>query len=128
MFLAVGALLHQLETFNKSPATRRNITLIILGVLIPVSWYHCWANEKYLHQITFAGMVFLCGRKTRQLVRERIPSEDQRNRLLNLANGGLGEFTHLHLPMNEANKWQGLDYSGTFYGKLMRISATRLQL
>jgi dihydroceramidase len=95
MFLAVGALLHQLQTFNKSPAARRTITLIILGTLIPVSVYHCWADEIYVHQITFASMVLLCGRKIRQLVREQIPSAEQRNRLLNLANAGLGKFAPL---------------------------------
>lgn len=93
MFLAVGALLHQLETFNKSRSTRRNITLVILGILIPVSVYHCWADEIYVHQITFATMVLLCGRKIRQLVRERIPDADERSRLLSLANGGLGKLT-----------------------------------
>lgn len=90
MFLAVGALLHQLQTFNKPPATRRMVTLIVLGILIPVSVYHCWADELIAHQITFAAMVFLCGRKIRQLVRERIPSTEQRSTLLSLANGGLG--------------------------------------
>ncbi|KAF1972905.1 alkaline ceramidase-like protein [Bimuria novae-zelandiae CBS 107.79] len=90
MFLAVGALLHQLQTFNKSPSARRTITFVILGVLIPVSIYHCWADEIYVHQITFATMIILCGRKTRHLVRERIPSAEQRSRLLSLANSGLG--------------------------------------
>ena len=93
MFLAVGALLHQLETFGKSPSARRIVTLVILGVLIPVSIYHCWADELYVHQVTFASMVFLCGRKIRKLVRERIPDAEERSRLLSLANGGLGELT-----------------------------------
>ncbi|KAL1599788.1 hypothetical protein SLS60_007592 [Paraconiothyrium brasiliense] len=91
MFLAVGALLHQLQTFNKPPSTRRIRTLIILGILIPVSIYHCWADEIYVHQITFASMVLLCGRKIRQLVRERIPNAKQKSTLLSLANGGLGK-------------------------------------
>ncbi|KAJ4354375.1 uncharacterized protein N0V89_006111 [Didymosphaeria variabile] len=91
MFLAVGALLHQLQTFNKPTSTRRTRTLLILGILIPVSAYHCWADEIYMHQITFASMVLLCGRKIRMLVRERIPNAEQRSRLLSLANGGLGK-------------------------------------
>ncbi|KAJ4296618.1 hypothetical protein N0V90_006665 [Kalmusia sp. IMI 367209] len=37
-------------------------------------------------------MVFLCGRKIRQLIRERIKSADSRKRLVNLANWGLGKL------------------------------------
>lgn len=95
MFLAVGTLLHQLFTFNQSLSTCRIVTAIILGVLIPVSVYHCWADEMYIHQITFAAMVFLCGWKIRQLVRERIPSPEQRKRLISLANWGLGKLNFL---------------------------------
>jgi dihydroceramidase len=91
MFLAVGALLHQLQTFNKPPSTRRARTILILGILIPVSVYHCWADELYVHQITFAIMVLLCGMDIRKLVGERIPTAKQRSRVLNLANGGLGK-------------------------------------
>ena len=59
MFLAVGAALHQVYTFDTTVAARRNITLSILGVVIPVSVYHCWADEIYVHEIVFAAMVFL---------------------------------------------------------------------
>ena len=90
MFLAVGALLHQLLTFNNSPSRRRLITAVVLGILIPVSVYHCWADELVVHQITFAVMILLCGREIRKLIRERIPNAAQKSKLLNLANGGLG--------------------------------------
>lgn len=91
MFLAVGALLNQLQTFNQPLSTRRFKTLSIVGILVPVSVYHCWADELYVHQITFATMVLLCGREIRNLVREQITNAAQRSRLLSLANGGLGD-------------------------------------
>ncbi|KAL5450550.1 hypothetical protein PMIN07_000112 [Paraphaeosphaeria minitans] len=89
MFLAVGALLNQLQTFNQPLSTRRFRTLLIVGILIPVSVYHCWADELYVHQITFATMVLLCGWEIRKLVRERISNAEQRSKILSLANGGL---------------------------------------
>ena len=96
MFLAVGALLNQLQTFNQPLSTRRLRTLTIVGILIPVSVYHCWADELVVHQITFAAMILLCGREIRKLIRERIPNAAQKSKLLNLANGGLG---NLNTPM-----------------------------
>ena len=59
MFLAVGALLHQLLCFEATPAQRRNYTLAILGVLIPVSTYHVVANEIYVHEIVFGWVNWL---------------------------------------------------------------------
>ncbi|KAH7130607.1 alkaline ceramidase-like protein [Dendryphion nanum] len=85
MFLAVGAALHQVSTFDTTVATRRIVTLSILGVLIPVSIYHCWADEIYVHEIVFAGMVFLVGRKTRALIRTRVKNEEAQKRLGNMA-------------------------------------------
>ncbi|KAF2447737.1 alkaline ceramidase family protein [Karstenula rhodostoma CBS 690.94] len=89
MFLAVGAVLNQLQIFNQPPATRRTRTLLIVGILIPVSVYHCWADEIYVHQITFAAMVLLCGRQIRKLIHERIPNAEQKSRLLSLTSGAL---------------------------------------
>lgn len=96
MFLAVGALLHQLETFNASPTRRRVVTLLILGTLIPVSVYHCWADEIVVHEIAFAVMVIICGRDIRKLIRERVSSEESRKKLVHMANMGLGR-SNLHL-------------------------------
>jgi len=92
MFLAVGALLHQLSIFNQPPARRRNATLLILGTVIPISVYHCWTDEIIVHEIAFAVMVFLCGKKTRLLIREKVKSAESRKKLINMANFGLGEL------------------------------------
>jgi dihydroceramidase len=92
MFLAVGALLHQLLCFEATPAQRRNYTLAILGVLIPVSTYHVVADEIYVHEIVFAAMVIMVVRKTRKLIRERVKNEEHKKRMGQLATFGIGEF------------------------------------
>jgi dihydroceramidase len=91
MFLAVGALLHQLLCFEATPAQRRNYTLAILGVLIPVSTYHVMADEIYVHEIVFAVMVIMVVRKTRRLIRERVKNEEHRKLMGRLASFGIGE-------------------------------------
>jgi hypothetical protein len=91
MFLAVGALLHQLLCFEATPAQRRNYTLAILGVLIPVSTYHVVADEIYVHEIVFAVMVIMVVRKTRKLIRERVKNEEHKKRMGQLATFGIGE-------------------------------------
>jgi dihydroceramidase len=92
MFLAVGALLHQLLCFEATPSQRRNYTLAILGVLIPVSWYHCWADEIYVHEIVFAAMVIMVVRRTRKLIRERVKNVEHKKRLGQLASLGIGKL------------------------------------
>lgn len=94
MFLAVGALLHQLLCFEATPAQRRNYTLAILSVLIPVSTYHVVANEIYVHEIVFAVMVIMVVRKTRKLIRERVKNEEHKKRMGQLATFGIGELKH----------------------------------
>jgi dihydroceramidase len=88
MFLAVGTLMHQLLTFDATPSRRRNITLLILGTIIPVSVYHVWADEIYVHELAFAIMVFITGRKIRRLIRERVKNPAARKRLRSLASFG----------------------------------------
>ncbi|PVI07104.1 alkaline ceramidase-like protein [Periconia macrospinosa] len=90
MFVAVGALLHQLLTLDKTPRQRVFITSAILGTIIPVSVYHCWTDEIILHEIVFAIMVFLVGRKIRQLIRERVKNAEAKAKLVSIANWGLG--------------------------------------
>jgi dihydroceramidase len=99
MFLAVGALLHQLLCFEATPSQRRNYTLAILGVLIPVSWYHCWADEIYVHEIVFAAMVIMVVRRTRKLIRERVKNEEHKKRLGQLASLGIGKLFSTLLPV-----------------------------
>lgn len=89
MFLAVGALLHQLLCFEATPAQRRNYTLAILGVLIPVSTYHVVADEIYVHEIVFAIMVITVVRMTRKLIRERVKNEAHKKRMGQLATFGV---------------------------------------
>ena len=89
MFLAVGSLLHQLLCFEATPAQRRKYTALVLGTLIPVSVYHVWADEIYVHEIVFAGMVFLASRRTRALIKRRVRSEESRRRLGRMATFGI---------------------------------------
>jgi dihydroceramidase len=93
MFVAVGALLQQLLTFSAPPSRRLGITLTLLGTLIPISIYHCWTNELILHQITFAAMVFLCGRSIRKLIRERVKNGEVKKKLVRMANFGMGTWS-----------------------------------
>ncbi|KAF2657494.1 alkaline phytoceramidase [Lophiostoma macrostomum CBS 122681] len=90
MFLAVGTLMHQLLTFDATPSQRLNTTLLIVGTVIPVSIYHCWADEIYVHEIAFAAMVIITGRRIRQLIREKVASEASRKKLKGMANFGSG--------------------------------------
>ena len=41
MFVAVGALLHQLLTFSATRARRWVVTVGLLGTIVPISVYHC---------------------------------------------------------------------------------------
>jgi dihydroceramidase len=89
MFLAVGALLHQLLCFEATQAQRVKYTVAILGSLIPVSVYHVWANEIYVHEIVFAIMVFLVSRRIRALIKRQIKSEESKKRLGSMATFGI---------------------------------------
>jgi dihydroceramidase len=100
MFLAVGTLMHQLLTFDATPSRRRNITLLILGTIIPVSVYHVWADEIYVHELAFGIMVFITGRKIHRLIRERVKNPEARKRLKSLASFGSGMTYYIsHLPV-----------------------------
>jgi dihydroceramidase len=92
MFLAVGALLHQLLCFEATLAQRRKYTVAILGSLIPVSVYHVWADEIYVHEIVFAVMVFMVSRRTRALIKRRVVSEESRKKLGKMATFGICRF------------------------------------
>ncbi|CAO2650588.1 Nn.00g018800.m01.CDS01 [Neocucurbitaria sp. VM-36] len=89
MFLAVGAILHQLLCFQATPTQRRNSTLAILGTVIPISVYHVWADEIYVHEITFAVMIFLVSRHTRALIKKQVKSEESRRKLGKMATFGI---------------------------------------
>ncbi|KAF1915028.1 ceramidase [Ampelomyces quisqualis] len=89
MFLAVGSLYQQLLCFGATQAQRIRYTLAILGTLIPVSVYHVWADEIYVHEIVFAIMVFLVSRRTRALIKRQIKSEESKKRLGNMTTFGI---------------------------------------
>jgi dihydroceramidase len=95
MFLAVGALLHQLLCFEATPAQRRKYTAAILGSLIPVSVYHVWADEIYVHEIVFGLMVFMVSRRVRALIKKRVKSEESKKRLGKMATFGICEFASI---------------------------------
>jgi len=106
MFLAVGTVLHQLFTFEASPSQRQFITTLILGTIVPVSIYHCWTNEKVVHEIVFGAMVILCGRKIRWLITEKIVNEESRTQLRKLVTLAAGT----HLPSFPTPWRQGRPY------------------
>ncbi|KAF2131462.1 alkaline phytoceramidase [Dothidotthia symphoricarpi CBS 119687] len=89
MFLAVGALLHQLLCFEATPAQRRTYTITILFTLIPISIYHCWADEIIMHQVVFGGMVYLVVRRIRALIARKIKSEESKRKLGRMATLGI---------------------------------------
>ncbi|KAH9865691.1 hypothetical protein J1614_009277 [Plenodomus biglobosus] len=89
MFLAVGAVLHQLLCFNASAHERRKYTLAILGTVVPISVYHVWADEIIAHEITFAIMIFLVSKQTRALIKKQVRSEDDRKKLGRMATFGI---------------------------------------
>ncbi|KAI8936422.1 hypothetical protein NX059_006830 [Plenodomus lindquistii] len=89
MFLAVGAILHQLLCFQASASERRKYTLAILGTVVPISVYHVWADEIIAHEITFAIMIFLVSRQTRALIKQQVQNEQHRKRLGSMATFGI---------------------------------------
>jgi dihydroceramidase len=89
MFLAVGAILHQLLCFQATPAQRRKSTLAILGTVVPISIYHVVADEIYVHEITFAVMIYLVSKKTRALIKKQVKDEASRKRLGKMATFGI---------------------------------------
>src|SRR5690349_15155341 len=96
MFLAAGTLLYQVYTIDQPSTQRLKVASIILGTLIPISIYHCWADEIYVHELAFAAMVFLVTRKIQFLLREKVKNREVRRKIVNLSFLGLGkqsEFT-----------------------------------
>ncbi|KAL6155586.1 hypothetical protein ACJQWK_05418 [Exserohilum turcicum] len=89
MFLAVGAVLHQLLCFDATQAQRQKYTLYILGSLIPISIYHVWADEIIVHEIAFAAMIFLVCKYARRLIAKQVSSEASRAKLGKLATLGI---------------------------------------
>jgi dihydroceramidase len=89
MFLAVGAILHQLLCFQATQSQRRKYTLYILGSLIPVSVYHVWADEIILHEIAFAIMIILVSKYTRALIKKQVTHEESRKKLGRMATFGI---------------------------------------
>ncbi|KAF2264571.1 alkaline phytoceramidase [Lojkania enalia] len=120
MLLAVGSLLHQVLTFSRPRGERIRITLLILGSNIAVAVYHCWADEIIMHEIAFAMMVFISGRKVRQLIRERVKGQEAKKRLGKLASLGtysglFGYFLwsidfHLCHWVTPVKRWMGLPW------------------
>ena len=124
MFLAVGAILHQLLCFRATPAQRRKYTLAILGTVVPISVYHVWADEIYMHEVTFAVMIFLVSRQTRALIKTQVQSEEKRKKLGQMATFGIssglfGYFLwnidfHLCGYVTRFKHWVGLPWGFLF--------------
>jgi hypothetical protein len=129
MFLAVGALLHQLLCFEATPAQRLQYTFAILGSLIPVSVYHVWADEIYVHEIVFAIMVFMVSRRVRALIKRRVKSEESKKRLGAMATFGVCEFCSMCcLCWDFADTLQRRACLDTSCGLLTSICASTSQL
>ncbi|KAF2463199.1 alkaline ceramidase-like protein [Lindgomyces ingoldianus] len=90
MLLAAGSILHQVLTFGAPGPQRLRTTLLLLGILIPISVYHCWADEILVHVLTFGIMVAIVGRKIRGLISQRVTNPDAKRRLGGLATMGMG--------------------------------------
>ncbi|ORY13772.1 alkaline ceramidase-like protein [Clohesyomyces aquaticus] len=90
MLVAVGSLCHQILTFKKPAAERLRTTILFLGILIPVSVYHCWADEILVHVLTFGILVIFVGREIRRLIRERVKNVDAKRKLRGLSTFGTG--------------------------------------
>jgi dihydroceramidase len=89
MFLAVGSILHQLLCFQATVAERRKYTFYILGSLIPISVYHVWADEIYVHELAFGVMIYLVSRHARALIKKQVKSEEARKKLGKMATFGI---------------------------------------
>lgn len=89
MFLAVGAVLHQLLCYQATAAERQKYTAYILGSLIPISIYHVWADEIIMHEIAFAVMIYLVSKHARALIKKQVADEAARKKLGKLATFGI---------------------------------------
>jgi dihydroceramidase len=100
MFLAVGALLHQLLCHEATAAQRRKYTALIVGALVPVSVYHVVADEIYVHEVVFAIMVALVTRRTRALIKRKVASESSRRKLGGMATFGICKIHLFSSPLS----------------------------
>jgi hypothetical protein len=128
MFLAVGALLHQLLCFEATPSQRIKYTAFVLGTLIPVSVYHVWADEIYVHEIVFAVYIFLISRRTRALIKRQVKSEESKKRLGSMATFGICKYPpHCGTCSDVLKTIQHLVYLGTSSGRSTSIYAVTLR-
>ncbi|KAL5114674.1 hypothetical protein ACEQ8H_007407 [Pleosporales sp. CAS-2024a] len=74
MLLAVGAVQHQLLCFDARPSDRIKYTFYVLGSLIPVSVYHVWADEIYVHEA---------------LIKRQVKSDESKKKLGHLVTFGI---------------------------------------
>lgn len=84
MHLAIGTVLHQIYTFQETPAVQRRNTAIILGVLVPFVIYHCVTDEFAVHVVLFFCMCWLVAFRTRSLITLRIKDEQNRHKIRRL--------------------------------------------
>jgi len=81
MILATSFVLERTLTFNKSNAYRRNVLLLILGIFISFSIYHCVTDRVLVHNVLFASLCILVANRVRKLWRQRMKDEAMKAKL-----------------------------------------------
>ena len=81
MIIAAACVYQRAITFRKSQSSSLKYRIILTTALSPVVWYHCIADEKVVHEITFVILIALIALKTRALIQIRAFHDEEKKQL-----------------------------------------------
>ena len=92
MLIATACVLRQAMTFRRTNKYARNCDVILLLTVIPIIIYHAVTDERIIHELVFASMVALVGKRTSNLVHGNLKTKQQRRRVMRLVWLGAAAF------------------------------------
>lgn len=90
MHTAMGCVLIQIFTYEKTPTVQKQITYVVLGGLTAFIVYHCATDEFLLHVILFLSLSITVITKTYLMIRNTVKDQAQKEKLSTLATVGTG--------------------------------------
>lgn len=92
MLIATSCVLRQAMNFRRTNEYARNCDIILLLTVIPTIIYHAVTDERVVHELVFAFMVTVVGKKTSDLVHGNLRTEQQKGRVMRLVWLGAAAF------------------------------------
>jgi len=92
MLVASACVLHRAYTFDKSPASTKTFTTILITLLGIETAYHVAADEETVHQLSFLALILLVAIKTRSLISTRVKDDKDKQRFTKKSLFGLAAF------------------------------------